>query len=549
MIEGGYYYVDKTLFIRDLLDNGAQVTLCTRPRRFGKTLNQTMLKCFFENTAPFGGKDTRALFSGLKIEGTGERYLAHQGKYPVIFLSFKEAWSSNFDETCYSFKNMIADEFRRHSYVKEKIAEAADLKRFEELASGERDISIYKDSLRFLSKCLEAYHGIKTVILIDEYDVPLQKSWLSGYYKEMIDFIRPLLGAALKDSSHLQFAVMTGCLRISKESIFTGLNNLGVVSILSPHYDEYFGFMQDELEAMLAYYGMNGEAETLKKWYDGYLFGKSEVYNPWSIINYVNDRLADADHNPKPYWSNTSGNDIVHDLVNRANHETKTELETLMAGGTISKPIYEDITYDEIYKNIDNLWNFLFFTGYLKKAGKGHQDESGRITLDLSIPNIELQYIYTTKIHEWFNQQISEKNLDIFFNAILSGNVETFQTELEALLRASISFMDSAENFYHGFMTGVLSRLDGYYVKSNRESGNGRYDLVLCSVNGRAEKAVIFELKLSKEFKKLPDACAEALAQIENNNYAAEWEDEGYTDIMKYGVAFYKKRCMVKKGS
>ncbi|MDR2971807.1 MAG: ATP-binding protein [Bacteroidales bacterium] len=547
VIEDGAYYVDKTLFIKDLLDKGAQVTLCTRPRRFGKTLNQTMLKCFFENTAPFGGKNTRALFNGFKIEKAGEQYLAHQGKYPVIFLSFKEAEADNFDITCYSFKNTIADEFRRHSYVKEKIAQTADLTKFEELASGKGDISIYRDSLRFLSGCLENYHGTKTVILIDEYDVPLQRSWLCGYYKEMIDFMRPLLGTALKDCPHLQFAVITGCLRIFKESIFTGLNNLDVISILSDRYDEYFGFTQDEVDAMLKYYGMESKTQIVRDWYDGYLFGKTEVYNPWSSIQVVDKWEENIDRFPAPYWSNTSGNDIVRELVNRADYKTKTELEILMAGEAIEKQICEDITYDEIFNSSNNLWNFLFFTGYLKKIGDGRQDEDDKLILNLSIPNREVRYIYVTKIDEWFKERIQEKNFDTFFNAILTGDIETFRDELEALLGASISFMDNAENFYHGFMAGILSRLDGYIVKSNRESGRGRSDLVMYAVNKR-EKAVIFELKPAKKFQDLPAACEEALKQIEDNNYAAYWADEGYTDanIIKYGIAFCGKNCEIK---
>jgi hypothetical protein len=342
----------------------------------------------------------------------------------------------------------------------------------------------------------------------------------------------------------LQFAVITGCLRISKESVFTGLNNLDVISILSDRYDEYFGFTQSEVDAMLEHYGLASKSQTLRDWYDGYLFGRAEVYNPWSSIKVVADWVENINRLAEPYWANTSGNDIVRKLVDMADHETREELETLMAGQTISKPIHEDITYDEIYKTQDNLWNFLFFTGYLKKVSECLYGV--KTVLELSIPNLELQYVYETKIHEWFRERISEKNRDVFFNAILTGDVETFQAELEALLVSSISFLDSAENFYHGFMVGVLSRLDGYRVKSNRESGHGRHDVVLLKCSGKAEKAIIFELKPAKTFKTMPDACAEALAQIEKNNYAAEWEDEGYTDIMKYGIAFYKKRCLIK---
>jgi hypothetical protein len=524
VIEDDAYYVDKTLFIKDLLDKNAQVTLCTRPRRFGKTLNQTMLKCFFEDTAPFGAKDTRALFNGLKIENAGEKYLEHQGKYPVIFLSFKEAKKMSFDESYTQLKNDISDEFSRHNYVLEKISDNKDKTHFEQLASGKADQKEYSTSLRFLCKCLENYYKKKAIILIDEYDVPLENSWFRGFYDEMINFIRSLLSSSLKDSPHLQFAVMTGCLRISKESIFTGLNNLDIMSVLGKYYSEHFGFTQEEMDVMLAYYGLTGKTQTVKDWYDGYLFGNSELYNPWSSIKIVSDWLADINEHPKPYWVNTSSNDIVHKLINKASGETKTELETLISGGTISKPVHEDVTYDEIDKNADNLWNFLFFTGYLKKVGEGYQNDNGEIILDLSIPNRELKYIYVTKIQEWFNEKISEKNLDTFFTAILNGDIDTFQSELEALLRTSISFMDNAENFYHGFMTGILSRLDGYRVQSNRESGKGRSDLALYAVNKRAGKAVIFEFKQAKRFQELPSVSEEALLQINEKNYAAYWE-------------------------
>ena len=550
VIENGHYYVDKTLFIRDILERKAAVTLCTRPRRFGKTLNQTMLKCFFEDTARVGGKDTRALFRGLKIEEAGERYLEHQGKYPVVFLSFKEGKRDTFERSFLELKNNIADEFDRHRYVSEKIANVKNRGLFEKLADGDGTFEEYSVSLKFLSKCLEDYHGKKSVILIDEYDVSLENSWACGFYDEMINFIRPLLSSAFKDNPHLQLAVITGCLRISKESIFTGLNNLEIVSILSDFYDEYFGFTQGEMDAILSYYGLESKTQIVKDWYDGYLFGRAEVYNPWSSVRVVSCWLQNINRNPEPYWVNTSSNAIVRDLIDKANAEMKAELETLMAGGTISKVVHEDITYDEVYNNADNLWNFMFFTGYLKKVGDGRLNgEDGDLTLDLSIPNIELKYIYKTKVQEWFNKRIAAKDLRVFFNAILSGDVETFQRELSILLADSISFMDNAENFYHGFMLGVLSRLDGYRVKSNRESGHGRSDLALYSVNGIDYNAVIFEFKMAKRVDMLPAASEGALKQIDDNDYAAYWDkEEGYKNILKYGIGFCGKRCEVKKG-
>jgi len=550
VIEDGYYYVDKTLLIKDLLEKKDRVVLCTRPRRFGKTLNQTMLKNFFEDTAPIGGKDTRTLFRGLKIEEAGERYLEHQGKYPVIFLSFKEAEREGFNENCGVFKDMISEEFSRHGYVTKKMADKKSLKKFESLSSGDGDISFYKDSLKFLSKCLEDYHGKKAIILIDEYDVPLQKSWAYDYYKEMIAFIRPLLSSALKDNPHLQLAVMTGCLRISKESIFTGLNNLEVISILNKHYSEYFGFTQNEIDTMLQYYGLEDKRQIVRDWYNGYLFGNSEVYNPWSSVHVVASWLADINEYPKPYWASTSGNDIIRRLVDTANAEMKTDLESLMAGGKISKPVHEDITYEEIGEDKDNdpdnFWNVLFFTGYLKKVGE--RMEGVQKVLDLSIPNLEVQYIYKTKIHEWFRERMAKKNLDTFFHAILNGDAETFQDELSKLLSESISYMDSTESSYHGFMIGALARLGGYMMTSNRESGDGRSDLVLYRINGKDSRAIIFEFKIADKFDKLSVACENALKQIEDKKYAATWDREGYKNIIKYGIGFYGKRCEVKKG-
>ncbi|GBU21836.1 hypothetical protein R80B4_01738 [Fibrobacteres bacterium R8-0-B4] len=546
VIEDGAYYVDKTLFIKDILDRNAAVTLCTRPRRFGKTLNQTMLKCFFEDTTQVGGKDTRALFRGLKIEAAGERYMERQGKHPVIFLTFKEAKRDSFENSYTQLKKVIAKEFFRHRYAVDKIPSPKDRELFEKLADRDASLGDYSSSLLFLCECLENYYGQKAVILIDEYDVPLENAWTRGFYQEMIDFIRPLLSSALKDNPHLQLSVITGCLRISKESIFTGLNNLEAISILNKYYSEYFGFTQTEMDAMLEYYGLSDKRQIVRDWYNGYLFGNTEVYNPLSSVFVVNNWLADVTEYPKPYWVNTSGNDIVRRLVNTANAEMKADLETLTAGGTISKVIHEDITYQEIDNDAENFWNFLFFTGYLKKIDNGRM-LGVQTVLDLSIPNLELQYIYETKIQEWFKARIAGKNLDTLHNAVLNGDVETFQKELSAVLLESISYMDSAESFYHGVMVGALARIDGYLLKSNRESGNGRSDLTLYSAAPKDGTAVIFEFKTTKEFDKLPTMCKNALNQIETKNYAADWVKDGYKNIIKYGIGFYGKSCEIQK--
>jgi hypothetical protein len=550
LIEGGSYYVDKTLFIKDLIDRDTEAIHCTRPRRFGKTLNQTMLKCFFEDTAPIGGKDTRSLFRGLKIEEAGERYMEYQGKYPVMFLSFKDAKFDSFDRSYNRLKECIAEEYKRHAYVMEKISDDGNRKRFKSLSSGTGSIDDYSYSLKFLSECLEHYHGKKAVILIDEYDVPLENSWSRPhrFYDEMIDFIRPLLSSAFKDNPHLQMGMITGCLRVSRESIFTGLNNLDTASVLDNKYSGYFGFTQREMDAMLNYYALDAKRQLVRDWYNGYLFGDTEVYNPWSCLKAVESWVTDINTHPKAYWVNTSGNDIIHDMIDTMNAEAKAGLETLMAGGTVSSVIDEYVTYGDIFNNTDNLWNFLFFTGYLKKDGDGRLNNDGELMLNLSIPNVELKYVYKTKIQEGLKKQITGKNLDAFHSAVLNGDVETFQNELSAILSESISYMDSAESLYHGVMIGALVRLNGYRLKSNRESGGGRSDLVLYSANGKDDKAIIFEFKVAKEFDKLSIACENALKQIEDKNYAAAWNKEGYKNIVKYGIGFYKKRCEIRKG-
>jgi hypothetical protein len=549
VIEDDFYYVDKTLFIKDLLDKKATVTLCTRPRRFGKTLNQTMLKCFFENTAQVGGKDTGALFRGLKIETAGERYMSHQGKYPVIFLSFKDTKCKNFDETCVVFKEMLSEEFRRHKYVRQTIGDAEDLKKFERVSSGAGDVSSYRDSLKFLCRCLESYHGQKVVILIDEYDVPIENSWSRGFYQEMLDFIRPLLGSALKDNPHLQFSVITGCLRVSKESIFTGLNNLDMASVLNNAYSEFFGFTQNEVNAMLDYYGLDAKKQIVREWYNGYLFGNTVVYNPWSCLFAVGSWMKNINEHPRPYWVNTSGNDIIRDMLDHMSVEAKSALETLMTGGKISVTVDEYVTYGELYKNANNLWAFLLFTGYLKKTGDGSVNENGELTVDLSIPNMELKYVFVTKIREWFEDYIKTKDRKAFFDAILNGDAETVEHELSLLLLEYVSYMHSAERDYQCFIGGVLSGLAMYTVTSEGESGEGRCDLVLHTrVSGKDSKAVIFEFKLAEERLDLGTASEKALKQIEEKKYAARWVSYGYKHIIKYGVGFYKKYCKVIKG-
>ena len=548
MIDDGYYYVDKTLLIRDLLDQKSIVTLFTRPRRFGKTLDQTMLRTFFEKEILPDGTvaDNSKYFQGKKVMAAGEEYTKHLGQYPVIFLSLKSAKQPTFEMAYGSLIDEIRKEYDRHSYILESpgITEKVK-KRYNSVLNMETDKITYAKSIAFLSECLEKYHRQKVIILLDEYDVPLENAYFNGFYDEMVSFIRSLFESALKTNESLKMAVVTGCLRVSKESIFTGLNNLKVVSILDGGYAEYFGFTQKEVESFLEAYGLADRAGEVKEWYDGYLFGHVEVYNPWSVINYVSDTVYGNTEFPKPYWSNTSSNSIVRELVENADDKTKSELEMLIAGGTIEKPVHEDITYEDIYKSQDNLWNFLFFAGYLKTVEKTF---SGRqIYLSMTIPNEEIVYVYENQVRDWFNNKIKAVDFSGLYAAIINCDIQAFEACLREQLRKSISFMDSAENFYHGFLLGLLGGLQGYETSSNRESGEGRYDIVLKPYDER-QPAIILELKRVWRFTEMESMAMEALQQIEDKHYDAGLVDEGYLVIKKYGICFCKKSCRVVAG-
>ncbi len=545
MISEEYYYIDKTLLIRDLLVQKNTVTLFTRPRRFGKTLAQSMLKTFFEKEILPDGTvaDNSVYFQGKKIMEAGEEYTKHIGQYPVIFLSLKSAKQPTYEMAYKILQQNIAKEFIRHSYILNSKALLPVQKIcFNSFIEQKAEPSDYATSIQFLSECLEKYHKQKVIILVDEYDVPLENAYFNGFYDEMVSFMRSFFESALKTNESLKFAIVTGCLRISRESIFTGLNNLKIVSVLDESYAEYFGFTQNEADSFLEYYGITQRRDELKNWYDGYLFGNTEVYNPWSVINYIYDIVHKNTEFPKPYWSNTSSNSIVHELIENADDNTKKELEGLVAGGTIEKPVHEDITYVDIYKSQDNLWNFLFFTGYLKTVGKkfiGRQ-----IYLLMTIPNEEIMYIYENNIQEWFNNRIKTSDFSGLYNSIISGDTKAFEDYLREQLHGSISFMDSAENFYHGFLLGLLGGLQGYEKLSNRESGEGRYDIVLKPYDER-QPAIILELKRVQRFTEMEGMCQEALQQIEDKHYDVGLLDEGYMVIKKYGICFCKKSCMV----
>ena len=535
----GYYFVDKTLFIKELLDMKGKVNLFTRPRRFGKTLNMSMLRYFFET----GKADNSELFQGLKIMDAGEKYLTHMGQYPVISISLKSMKQPVYEDAFYCLQEELAGEFKRHDELLPRLPYEADREKYLRFIGRKAEPKEYLGSLKFLSECLFCFYGRKAVILIDEYDVPLENAYFSGFYDRMVSVIRALFESALKTNDYLEFAVVTGCLRISKESIFTGLNNLNVVSITSDSFAEHFGFVPEEVEQMLKDYGLEENLETVRQWYDGYRFGETEVYNPWSVINYVNSCYRDKKAFAKPYWSNTSSNSIVRNLVEHADISVKQEIEALIEGGTIIKPIHEDITYDDIDSTQDNLWNFLFFTGYLKKIREEQDGET--IRMEMAIPNSEVRYVYKNAVLRWFEEKTEQKELSPLYESILNGDPEKMAEILSENLMETISFYDYQESYYHGFLAGMLKNIGNYIVQSNRESGNVRPDILLKYPSVRG-KAVIIEIKISKTYQGLEEKCDEALRQIEEQKYEEALREEGYQDILKYGVAFYKKECMAK---
>ena len=541
LIDNGYYYVDKTGLIKELLDKKGEVNLFTRPRRFGKTLNLSMLRYFFEKNNE--GESNAYLFDGLKIMSVGEKYARELGQYPVITLTLKSAKQTNWEYSYKKLRETIAKEFRRHSRILDGLKEQAIINKFVALRDETADAADYLTSIAFLSECLYEYYQKKVIILIDEYDVPLETAYYGGFYDEMIGFIRSLFESALKTNPFLEFSVITGCLRISKESIFTGLNNLKVISILSDEYSEHFGFEEQEVSGMLDFYGLENKMDTMKQWYDGYQFGNTEVYNPWSVINFVSQLRANENAFPTAAWSNSSSNKIVCDLIERADDEVKDEIETLIAGGTIEKQVHEDITYEDIYASEDNLWNFLFFTGYLKKVSLRMEGVHQYITM--AIPNNELLYIYENSVMGWFKDQVKVQNLTGMYEALLSGDADTFAEELATQLQKTISYMYGKEAFYHGFLLGILGNLKGYLVKSNREAGDGRYDICVRSHNV-SKTPVIIELKISESFKKMDDRASEAVEQIRKMSYAGDLEEEGYTEVLYCGIGFFRKQLRVK---
>ena len=547
IIKERYCYVDKTMLIKELLDLKGEVNLFTRPRRFGKTLNLSMLRYFYEDTGDAEkNEENKSLFQGLKIMEQGEEYTGHMGKYPVINLTLKSAKQPTFASAYGKMRNAIANEFQRHQYIltNEKIDDE-DKALFRKIAGRKADYDDYSGALEFLCKCLHQATGKNTVILIDEYDVPLENAYFRGFYEEMVDFIRSLFESALKTNGHLQFAVITGCMRISKESIFTGLNHLNMVSVLDRKYSEHFGFTEQEVIQMMSYYEVESRFSTMKEWYDGYLFGDTDVYNPWSVIKFLYDLYTDVNAFPHPYWINTSSNDIIKDMIVRADRETKGQIETLLDGGTLDIQVHEEITYGDMYSNGENLWNFLYFTGYLTKDSDYFKESS--IYLRARIPNIEVKTIYQNTIMNWLKSMIQKEDFHDLYRAMEDGNDQRMTEILNGQLFRTISFYDSAENFYHGFLTGILSQSENYLVKSNRESGNGRSDIMVRSPSLRG-RSFILEVKVSDEIDDLEMDAQKALEQIYDKKYMEELRAEGYKKIDCYGIAFFRKDCEVRFG-
>lgn len=540
LIDSGFYYVDKSMLIYELLHSGGQNNLITRPRRFGKTLNFSMLKYFFD----INEKDNAYLFDGLKISEHYEELAMYRNTHPVITLSLKCAKQGNYREALRGLKYEIQRQFINNKFILDSDKLADEYKdEYKKILSMDED-AVWSNSIQLLSICLKQYYGTKTIILIDEYDVPLEDAYFSGYYDEMVRFIRSLFESALKTNSALEFSVITGCLRISKESIFTGLNNLAVNSILSNKYSESFGFVQYEVDELMKYYNIEEKSQLMKKWYDGYLFGKSEVYNPWSVLNQVKEWSEDKDISAIPWWTNTSSNNIIRTLVSQADNETKDIIENLIHGGSVETVLKETVTYGDLTENNENIWSFLFFTGYLKikeivKTG----EVIGEPTIySLVIPNLEIKSCYTDIIIQYFEIYKKAINKDNLYKALLGRNAQDFAEQITDLLRKTISYYDSTESFYHGLISGLLSGNVYYKVESNRETGDGRSDLVLYQQDV-AQNAVILEFKVCGKNETADEAAKRALKQINDRDYASKAREDGYKNIIKYGVAFKGKMC------
>ena len=545
----GFYYVDKTGLIRDFLESPAYVSLFTRPRRFGKTLNMSMLKYFFEI-----GSDT-TIFDGLEIAGEKELCEKYMGKFPVISITLKGATGQNFEEARVMLRRIIGKEALRFQFLmqSDRLTETDRLQYRALIAmdtTGAFTMSneLLKDSLLTLSQLLQRHYGQNVVMLIDEYDVPLDKAYQSGYYDSMVELVKVLFGNAFKTNDSLEFAVLTGCLRISKESIFTGLNNFNVYTVKDVQYNEYFGFSDAEVRKLLEYYGFTEKYDVIKKWYDGYRFGELEVYCPWDVVSYCHTLKMNPSEEPQNYWVNTSSNSIIRKFIDMADAATKDEIERLIGGGSIRKKIRQELTYRDLDSGIDNLWSILFTTGYLTQDGYHDNGMTG-----LVIPNREVRWIFEEQIQDWFKAETRKdlQMLENFCRAFEKNDTDAIEKGFTAYLRKTISVRDTSvrkdmkENFYHGVLLGLLAGMKGWKVKSNAESGDGYSDISV-EVEDK-DIGIVIELKYA-ENAAFDNACKEALKQVYDNNYEEALLDDGMTTIYRYGIACYKKRCKVVSG-
>lgn len=532
-----YYYTDKTGLIKEIIEKGLKVLLYTRPRRFGKTLNMSMLKNFFEI-----GADSH-LFSGLAISKEKELCEQYLGKYPVIFISLKSIDCNSYEEALDAFSTIISKEARR---IKDLIDITKfnpwDRRLFNKLLDDKKNIETIRSSLAVMSELLERYHKTKVIVLIDEYDVPLDKAQQHGYYNEMITLMRAFLGSALKTNSSLEFAVLTGCMRISKESIFTGLNNFEMSGISDTLYSSYFGMTDQEIDLMLKYYGLAKFHTEAKEWYDGYLFGNSYVYCPWSIIKYVKSKTIDESAEPEDYWVNSSGNEIIIEFLKQYGNFVSDDFEQLLAGKSLKKQILETLTYCDVMASPDNIWSMLYMTGYLTKDNTNYNVPVDRRNFFVKIPNKEVTDVFIMSSNRWMNESISYNDKEQFFTALWSYDTKALTRIISDLLFNTISYFDYAEKFYHAFLAGLLVN-KRYKVDSNYETGLGRSDIVI--KDSRNRKAAILELKFTKNENEIMKLCNEALDQIKKNRYTDAVRNEGYREILEYGVTFYKKGCIV----
>ena len=543
-----FYYVDKTLFIKELLQNWGEVNLFTRPRRFGKTLNMSMLRNFFEV-----GSDP-ALFDGLKIAQEKELCEKYMGKFPVISISLKSVGGLKYDSAVAALRTVIGNAAGRFRFLRDSAKlDEDDKNSYNQLINVEvKGNSKYAipedaliDSLKTLAQLLEKHYGQKVILLLDEYDVPLDKAFQNGYYDEMVNLIRSLFDNALKTNDSLYFAVLTGCLRISKESIFTGLNNPKVHTISDVRYDEYFGFTNADVDELLDFYGLSVYKDTIRDWYDGYRFGDTDVYCPWDVINYCDELLADPGAEPENYWANTSGNDLIRRLLKKANQSTRNDVEQLINGGTIIKPIRQELTYREVEDSIDNIWSVLYSTGYLtcRRRVPGKK-------MELALPNREVRELFIELVKDWFEAmtQADSGRISRFCAAFPAGDTHVIQEMLDDYLWESISVRDTAvrrnmkENFYHGMLLRLLQNQDSWLVRSNAETGEGYSDI---SIQTPDRTGIVIELKYAEDGN-LEKACGEALGQIEEKKYAEGLKRRGMKKIIRYGIAFWEKECMVE---